>query len=96
MKEIYLLVSECVLEGQGVLGDFPKNKKHWHVLFFSPSLDNQTLVGTNLNPPTYLANINAPRPQSPAAPYLTCPPRQKPLQNGSCCIISVSIHSSDW
>ena len=49
-KEIYLLISECVLEGQESLGDFSRSKGasecYFLPLFLSP--DPGTPVGTSV------------------------------------------------
>lgn len=59
-KEIYLVISEYVLEAQGTLGDFFKNKRASgsHFLPLLPILDTKTRAGISAVPThfTYLAN----------------------------------------
>ena len=52
-REIYLLISEYVLEGQGSLGDFSRNKEAGRassLLSPAPSLDAQTPAGISTAP----------------------------------------------
>lgn len=71
-REIYLLISEPVLEAQRSLGYSSKNKKagRCHIPPLNPSLDTQTTAGTSVPSPSILL-LTAPSSQASAPGPLT-------------------------